>query len=168
MSKKPWFDEYYKDKSRLNSWLPKKDILKDKWYHTIKFLNGSMSNGVYDMSCSLSNCFFEGISGKTVLDVGAADGYYSLEMKKLGADVTSLEVHPHLIRHIDYVMKSHDFEPKIIECDVFSQEFLDIEKKFDVMFCSHVLCHIMEKPELGIGKNQFIYIPENPVIMAGY
>lgn len=81
--------------------------------------------------------------------------------------VTSLEVHPCLIRHIEYVMMLHGFEPKIIECDVFSQDFLDIQQKYDVVFCSHVLCHIMEPTDTWTWKNQFISRLKTKIAQGG-
>jgi 2-polyprenyl-3-methyl-5-hydroxy-6-metoxy-1,4-benzoquinol methylase len=56
------------------------------WYHCIRH-NDLVSNGVYDIEKYLKYYGFdENYHGQTVLDVGCADGYFSLLMKERGAD----------------------------------------------------------------------------------
>lgn len=57
-----------------------------KWYHCFRH-QGLVSNGVYDIEKYISFYGFErDYSGKTVLDVGCSDGYFSIWMKEHGAD----------------------------------------------------------------------------------
>lgn len=56
-----------------------------KWYHIFRH-EGLISNGVYDVEKYLNYYGFEkSYNGKTVLDVGSSDGYFSILMKELGA-----------------------------------------------------------------------------------
>jgi len=56
-----------------------------KWYHCFRH-EGLISNGVYDIEKYLGYYGFEkDYDGKTVLDVGSSDGYFSVLMKELGA-----------------------------------------------------------------------------------
>ncbi|HUU08874.1 MAG TPA: methyltransferase domain-containing protein [Dehalococcoidales bacterium] len=56
------------------------------WYHTIEFPNGWTTEGTYDLRPYLSQYGFpESLHGKQVLDVGAADGFFSFELERRGA-----------------------------------------------------------------------------------
>jgi len=56
------------------------------WYHTIEFPNGWTTKGTYDLRPYLSQYGFpESLHGKQVLDVGAADGFFSFEFERRGA-----------------------------------------------------------------------------------
>lgn len=57
-----------------------------KWYHCFRY-KGLVSNGTYDVEKHLDQYKFENdYTGKTVLDVGCSDGYFSLWMKEHGAE----------------------------------------------------------------------------------
>lgn len=63
-----------------------KELFKNgRWYHCLRH-DGLVSNGTYDVEQYLSNYKFDSnYQGKTVLDVGCSDGYFSLWMKAHGA-----------------------------------------------------------------------------------
>ena len=63
-----------------------KDLFENgRWYHCFRY-DGLVSNGTYDVEQYLPYyCFDENYTGQTVLDVGCADGYFSLWMKERGA-----------------------------------------------------------------------------------
>jgi len=65
-----------------------KDIAEHaKWYHTIQLTSDIKTNGTYDHSLYLKKYGFPvSLSGLKVLDVGAADGFFSFEFEKRGAD----------------------------------------------------------------------------------
>jgi tRNA (mo5U34)-methyltransferase len=68
------------------------------WHHTVPLPNGRQmrSNGTPnpDAQRLMWNAFeLKSLRGKTVLDVGAADGYFSLASEAVGADnVTALDL----------------------------------------------------------------------------
>ena len=56
-----------------------------RWYHCYQY-EGLTSNGTYDVAQYINYYKFENdYAGKTVMDVGCSDGYFSLWMKKQGA-----------------------------------------------------------------------------------
>lgn len=56
------------------------------WFHTIDLKNGNVTAGVYDVRPILdAHGFDRSLVGKSVLDVGASDGFYSFEFERLGA-----------------------------------------------------------------------------------
>lgn len=59
---------------------------KGKWYHCFRY-EGMVSNGMYDVEQTIQHYHFDrDYRGKTVLDVGCSDGYFSIWMKEHGAD----------------------------------------------------------------------------------
>ena len=57
-----------------------------KWYHTIDFGNGVVSQGMDNTPDKLRRLHLPAsLAGKTVLDIGAWDGFFSLEAERRGA-----------------------------------------------------------------------------------
>lgn len=63
-----------------------RDLFREgRWYHCIRH-DGLVSNGTYDIARYLPHYQLDDdYSGRTVLDVGCADGFFSLLMKERGA-----------------------------------------------------------------------------------
>jgi tRNA (mo5U34)-methyltransferase len=69
------------DANDLNS-----EIAKITWYHSIPLGNGIVTHGVDDTPRRLRKIHLPGdLAGKTVLDVGAWDGFFSFEAARRGA-----------------------------------------------------------------------------------
>jgi tRNA (mo5U34)-methyltransferase len=63
------------------------EIAKVNWYHSIPLGDGIVTPGVDDSSLRLPKIHLpEDLSGKTVLDVGAWDGFFSFEAERRGAE----------------------------------------------------------------------------------
>jgi 2-polyprenyl-3-methyl-5-hydroxy-6-metoxy-1,4-benzoquinol methylase len=57
------------------------------WFHTIELGNGRVTEGVYDVRPILDTHKFDAsLAGKSILDVGASDGFYAFEFEKRGAE----------------------------------------------------------------------------------
>lgn len=57
-----------------------------KWFHTIDLGNSIVTNGKYDTRKRVTQIGLdEDLSGKSVLDIGAWDGFYSFEAERRGA-----------------------------------------------------------------------------------
>jgi tRNA (mo5U34)-methyltransferase len=62
------------------------EIAKVTWYHTISLGNGIVTPGIDDTPSRLSKIGLPlDLTGKTVLDVGAWDGFFSFEAERRGA-----------------------------------------------------------------------------------
>jgi len=73
------------------------------WYHAIDLGSGLVTPGIFDHRPYLP--FFgipEDLSGMTVLDIGAASGFFSFEMERRGGTVTATDLPS---------MQDHDFGP---------------------------------------------------------
>jgi len=64
-----------------------KEIFEEgRWYHCFRY-EGLISNGTYEVVNYIEHYGFDkDYSGKTVLDVGCSDGYFSIWMKEHGAE----------------------------------------------------------------------------------
>lgn len=56
-----------------------------RWYHTIDLGNGVVTRGVDNTAIRLARLDLPPLAGKTVLDVGAWDGFFSFEAERRGA-----------------------------------------------------------------------------------
>ena len=64
----------------------KKEVSKIKWFHSIDLGNGIVTPGQCKNSAMMEILGMpEDLSGMTVLDIGAWDGYYSFEAERRGA-----------------------------------------------------------------------------------
>ena len=63
-----------------------KEVAKIRWWHTIDLGDGVVTNGVNNPVQLLDRCALpEDLSGMTVLDIGAWDGFFSFEAERRGA-----------------------------------------------------------------------------------
>jgi tRNA (mo5U34)-methyltransferase len=63
-----------------------------RWFHTMDLGQGVRTSGIYDPSRTLPRLGLpDRLDGRTVLDVGAWDGFYSFAMARRGASVLSTD-----------------------------------------------------------------------------
>ena len=61
-------------------------VAAHRWYHTIDLGNGIVTRGIDDTPLRLARLQLPGsLSGRTVLDIGAWDGFFSFECERRGA-----------------------------------------------------------------------------------
>jgi tRNA (mo5U34)-methyltransferase len=86
--------------------LPDQPEYVEQWYHTITFPDGEVTPGIYDHRELLPHYGLpDDLAGKTVLDVGTANGFWAFEMERRGADVTAVDLHSSL---------ELDFPPQVL------------------------------------------------------
>jgi tRNA (mo5U34)-methyltransferase len=62
------------------------------WFHSFEFANGCVARGRDPSTAKLTALQLPPLTGKTVADVGAYDGYFSFQAEKLGAaQVTAMD-----------------------------------------------------------------------------
>lgn len=69
----------------------RREVKKVNWRHTIDLGKGIITPGEIEMSKLDILAMPEDLTGKTVLDIGAWDGYYSFLAEKRGATVTATD-----------------------------------------------------------------------------
>jgi len=109
-----------------------------KGYHTLKFPNGVVFKGIYDMSKVLNLYQLPvDLKGKTVLDIGTANGFFAIEFFRRGADVVAIDKHEGMwVDEINELM-STKVKFKIKDLMTLDESF----GKFDIVFSSNVLQH---------------------------
>ncbi|MFL0799727.1 MAG: methyltransferase domain-containing protein [Agarilytica sp.] len=77
-----------------------------------------------------------GLNGKSVLDVGCNEGFFSLHMGKAGADVLGLDIDEHRITKAKYVQSLIGGESKVRfdNVDIYSDQFKALPR-FDLCLC---------------------------------
>ena len=60
-------------------------VERHRWYHTIDLGHGVVTKGVDDSAVRLARLRMPPLAGKTVLDIGAWDGFFSFEAERRGA-----------------------------------------------------------------------------------
>jgi tRNA (mo5U34)-methyltransferase len=127
------------------------------WWHQIELPGGYVTPGPDRSAEKLAGLHLPDLTGKTVLDVGANDGYFSFAAERLGAsrvlaaDSTSWAWHPpHGKAGFEYARKALDSNVEDIDIEV-----LDLSPEtvgqFDVVFFLGVLYH-MRHPLLALER----------------
>lgn len=140
------------------------------WYHTIDLGHGIVTPGQYDHRPLLHHYgIAEDLSGKTVLDVGPAHGFFAFEFEKRGAErVVTVEL-PRWSEHDGSAELKRDFLAANV--DTASERYLhdalafaiqarqsrveqlfysvydlqpDIVETFDIVFCGSLLIHLTD------------------------
>jgi len=132
---------------------------KTNWFHSIDFGKGLISPGRVPLEAKqrfLKTLNLPSLKNKTVLDIGAWDGFWSFEAERRGAQVTALDSYcwngPGTgdKKGFDLAHKWFNSKVKTIEMDV-----IDIcpEKtgQYDIVFFFAVLYH-MKHPLLALEK----------------
>lgn len=131
------------------------------WYHTFHFDSGVSVRGTWDIEPDIAGYRFPKLKGRTVLDIGAASGWFSCWFAQQGAKVTAVDAgDPARLDwfggHADagYL----DFEPSTSQVQLISDALdLDIEviqstiydvgslgRRFDVVFLGCILIHVRD------------------------
>lgn len=107
-------------------------------YHTLITPGGLVLEGKQDMQQFLVHYKIpEDLHGKTVLDIGPANGYFSFEMEKRGADVTAIDsLGVFWTDELKKLMNSK-VNFKIQDIATLDESF----GQFDIVFCSNMLEH---------------------------
>lgn len=110
-------------------------------YHRIELPHGLATEG-RDRSGTARLIFPEDLTGKTVLDLGCAEGYFSFEAKKRGASrVVGLDVETDVIRRNRLLADCLNLD---VEFGVINLEREKLSEKFDYVLCLNVLHHLTD------------------------
>jgi tRNA (mo5U34)-methyltransferase len=99
----------------------KEEIDRVKWFHTIEFPNGVVTPGgksAKNLATEASIAFKYSITGKTVLDVGAWNGYFTLQAVKRGASRVKAVDAPTWLSTTSRGKESFDLVTKYFSLDV--------------------------------------------------
>lgn len=118
----------------------KKWIDSQDWYQKIELSNGLKTKGHVSVSNRL--VYFKDIQlqNKTFLDIGCNSGGYCLWAKKNGASqVVGIDINK---KRIEQAIKLMEIENLDIKFEIKSLFDIDVNKKYDIVFCISVLTEI--------------------------
>jgi len=145
------------------------------WYHTFELPDGHITRAGWDMRDCVDECLGHvDLKGKTAVEVGPANGFYTVSMEQRGASVTSVEVDPdqgweHVPRadlNIDewvrlrrlgspkffkawwYTQKAYGCSAKMLYCGADALNDVADLLKFDVCLLAGVLQHVKHPMDL--------------------
>jgi tRNA (mo5U34)-methyltransferase len=116
------------------------------WYHNVVFAPGVMSNPSNpDYPASrwrvLDQVIPRDLKGKSVLDIGCNSGFFSLEMKRRGAErVVGVDIMPHLLAQSRFASHWFELPLELYECGAYDVDSLG--SKFGVVVFIGVLYHL--------------------------
>ncbi len=144
-----------------------KEMNEIKWWHQID-LDGVITKGIDFSAVKLRAIQMpQDLTGKTVIDIGAWDGFFSFEAEKRGGEVFACDTVMWHVDHPQNTMKEHwntgkrgfNFARKMLNSKVqdVEVEVNDLSKEtvgqFDLVLCLGILYH-MEDP-LGMCRRMF-------------
>ncbi len=122
-------------------------INKSAWFHRIDLGDGVITPGGQDTAATLGRIGIPAdLSGKTVLDIGANDGFFSFECERRGATVTALDMWnrkydgTRAIENIQFCKKVLGSNIEIVQADVLSYG----HEPFDLVLFMGVLYHLQD------------------------
>jgi len=97
----------------------------------------------------LKNYIPDNLAGKRVLDLGCADGFFSIEMARRGAQVVAIDAAPKMIARLNWAAQTLGLQN--ILAKVGTVEDLNNRERYDFVLFIAVLYHL-KNPLLGLEK----------------
>lgn len=113
------------------------------WYHRITLPDGTVTPGVQDSPAILRVLdqfgLPENMKGMRVLDVGAADGFYSFECERRGAKVTAIDKYP--FETFQVAKKALGSKNRLKQADVYDLT-PEADGQFDIILFLGIIYHL--------------------------
>ena len=154
-----------------------------RFYHTIDIRDGITLRGSYDHRPFVGSYHFPDLTGKKVLDVGRASGFFSFLFERMGArEVVALDLPPNTQKNIPGLDRAADGQTvgrldffvahallrsrvKPIWLDVADISPDAVGSGYDVAFVGSVLCHLAD-PMGTLSRIRRVLSPDGICIIA--
>ncbi len=90
------------------------------------------------------------LTGMRVLDIGCADGFFTIEMARRGADVVAHDAAGKMIKRLDWAAEQLSLSDRI-SCRVGTVDDLSVDEHYDFVLCLGLLYHLRH-PFLGLER----------------
>ena len=81
------------------------------------------------------------LSGRRVLDIGSAEGFFAFELARRGAHVVAVDAAPNMIKRLKFAADVLHLSDKI-EARIGTAEMLDTSERYDAVLCLALLYHL--------------------------
>jgi 2-polyprenyl-3-methyl-5-hydroxy-6-metoxy-1,4-benzoquinol methylase len=110
-------------------------------YHRLNFGSGIVMEGEFDMIKYVDNYgLSEDLTGKSVLDIGTATGFFALECLRRGAQVTAIDVCDKTF--FDRVREILNLDIQYVQKSIYDLD--ETFGKFDLIICGSLLLHLRD------------------------
>lgn len=135
--------------------------MKQAWNHSIELIDGVFTCTPNQVSPGKNLIKWERMKGfiksfscknKRVLDIGCNDGFFSLKLAELGANVVALEASPERVEKAKFVFETRNISKqiKLINTNIFDYP-LDTLGYFDLVLCMGFI-HRVPDPFSALSK----------------
>lgn len=125
------------------------EVKKRHWFHNIEVLPDLWTGGHYTPNPIWLFNLMElpaDMKGLKALDIGCADGAYSFEMARRGADVTSADLFSPDFQNVNFLSEALNLPVKYKQSSIYE---LQGEKEYDIILALGLLYHL-QYPLLGL------------------
>ena len=131
------------DNSQLSAPEVEQVIASRRWWHRIEIRPGVITPGTKDTLKELNTRIGlpERLDGQTVLDIGAAEGFYAFECEKRGAQVTGVDVLPAAESGFGLARSLLGSKAKHLHGSIYNLDASFIGQ-YDLVLCLGVLYHL--------------------------
>lgn len=141
------------------------------WRHQIDVGNGIITPGREDTSKEMARLQVDqDLSGKSVLDIGCSDGYYTFECEKRGARVTAIDdftSSPDREGINGFTIAAELLRSNAVHKNMSVYDIHGLEGEFDVVLLVNVLYHLRH-PALAIDKIYSKLAPGGKLYLKSY
>ena len=133
---------------KLGPWVHQIEVAPGLWTRTIAPAPGHPPDHPRSRWRILEKVIPQDLTGKRVLDIGCAEGFFALEMAKRGAEVTAIDAAPKKIHRLNWLIAELGITK--IETRIATIESLaDSKEQFDFVLMIALLYHLRH-PLLGL------------------
>lgn len=112
------------------------------WHHDFEIFPDVRTNGSYDPSSMWQHLQLpDDLTGKRVLDIGASDGFFSMNLARHGADVTSVDYRRKDVHGFAAMEQITNLKFKYQQANIYELRQADIGT-FDIVLFLGVLYHL--------------------------
>jgi len=114
----------------------------EHWHHAFEIYPGVMTPGSYDPSLLWSKLEIDDrCQGRTVLDIGASDGYFTSRIDRLGGQVTAVDFRQKEQHGFGVMEKVQGKEFPYLHSNIYEID-PEVTGTFDMVLCLGVLYHL--------------------------
>lgn len=121
----------------------------DPWFHNLHLPDGTQTAPNHPLGDfptfkwkQLEEFIPKDLSGARVIDIGCNSGFYTFELARRGAQVTSIDVDPHYLTQARWAAERMGLEDRVSFSCMPLYELSRITEKFDIVWFMGVLYHL--------------------------
>ena len=123
------------------------------WFHNIELApgiktrevngtpGGGSVNNPYGQWKAFRDVIPADLSGRRVLDIGSAEGFFAIELARRGARVVAVDSNPKMLERLKFAVDVLHLSDKI-EARIGTAEMLDTSERYDAVLCLGLLYHL--------------------------